>query len=247
MNPAILNALDFAQGPLFRAAFALLVLGVIRNALLAAFDAVTAYLALGGGPRFWHKLRLRIAWHVAPSFLLRSANAPHANFAYHVLLDALALIFRIGAIIIPTFMIAHVHLWERGLGLSWPVLSATVTDVGALITIVTGAALFLGRLYSSTIRDIEPPWTFAKPLILVLPFFTGFLAMHPQWSPLSWHFVMLLHVCSACLVFIMIPFARLLASMHMSITDVLPEAAWMPDQDHTSTPQFARPETGVTS
>jgi len=33
---------------------------------------------------------------------------------------------------------------------------------------------------------MEPGWTFFKPLILLMPFVTGFLAMHPTWNPIDY-------------------------------------------------------------
>ena len=81
----------------------------------------------------------------------------------------------------------------------------TLLAVGtvAIVTIVGGFALLLGRIYSPLLRRMEPAWTFVKPLILIIPFLTGFLSMRPAWSPIDYHVVMLLHVLSASLVFVM--------------------------------------------
>ena len=64
---------------------------------------------------------------------------------------------------------------------------------------------------------------------MLLPFVTGVLAMHPKWCPLDYHVVMLLHVLSACLVIAILPFARLF-SLHVRLSQVLPEAAWNPEE-----------------
>lgn len=212
---------------MFRAAFALLVLGVLRNLILAASDIIAAYVSVSDKREFRQKLRWRLLWGIAPSVVLQQHRpTTRGMFAYHLTLCCLSLIMRIGAILVPAFMVAHVYLWERGLGISWPALPGDIADALAVITIIAGSLLFLGRLYSPTLRNIEPVWSFFKPLILILPFASGFLAMHPLMSPFDYHFVMLIHVLSACAVFVLIPFGRLMSCMHVRVTDLIPEADW---------------------
>lgn len=231
MNENIFRALEFAQGSIFRASFALLVLGLLRYAVLSLSDSVAAYMTAPARGTFWRKFWLRILWMLFPSVVLRrhgrAANTP--MFAYHVVLCCLSLILRAGVIFVPIFMVAHLVLLERAFGLQWAALPGTLADTLAVITIVAGVLLFFGRLYSPMLRRVEPAWTFLKPLILIVPFITGFIAMHPLWSPLDYHFVMLLHVLSACAVMVMIPFGRLLSCMHTRLTDMVPETAWRPE------------------
>lgn len=157
-------------------------------------------------------------------------NESAALEAYHKFVITLSIIFRFGALAIPAFMVAHVYLWERLLGTAWPSIPARISDVMSVVTVVAGVGVFLGRIYSPMIRAIDPPWAFLKPLILLVPFLTGLLAMHPTWSPAEYHVTMLLHVVSAAVVFIMIPFARMLSFLHRPIDEVLPELAWPADE-----------------
>lgn len=225
--------LELAEGPIFRCAFALLVLGVLRAGLLAGSDAMAAYLTTPPQLRrsiFWPKVRERLLWFLLPAAsatarpLLRSGG--HAFFAYHLALSAVSLLFRTGVVVVPTFMVAHVYLWERGLGLSWPAFPGPLADVLALVTVVSGVVVFLGQVYSPIRRRLEPAWSFLKPLLLVLPFASGFLAMHPTWSPLSYQMVRLIHVLSASLVFVLVPFTRLLSGVHTPLLRPRPELAW---------------------
>lgn len=228
LNDGALFLQNLAQGPLFRFAFALLALGLLRVAVLGLSDVVGAYLTLPDRREFWRKLRQRVLWFVFPSLVLREAGLGGGPglFAYHVALSCTSLIFRLGVLLVPAFMAAHVRLWERGLGLSWPALPGTLADVLAVITIVAGFVLFLGRIYSPVLRSIESPWSFLRPLALLVPFLTGFLAMHPAWCPLDYSVVLLLHIVSAALVFVLIPFTRLLSSLSVPLTRVVPAAAW---------------------
>ena len=228
MNDPDLFILKLAEGPLFRCAFALLVLGVLRTALLSLSDAVGGYLTARERAEFWHKVWQRLLWFIYPSLLLgrKGVGGGAATYAYHLGLSAVSLVFRLGMILVPAFMVAHVYLWQRGLGVSWAALPGPVADFLAVVTMAAGVILFFGRLYSPVLRRLDPAWTFLKPLALLVPFLTGFLAMHPTWSALDYHAVRFLHIVSASVVFILVPFARLLAPVHTPLTRVVPDAAW---------------------
>ncbi len=220
--------LDWASGPIFRFAFVLMVLGVLRAIGLALSDTVAGYLTTPDRDEFRRKLRWRILWFVFPCIVVReSGRCPgRGAFIYHAVLCSISLVFRTAAIVLPIFMMEHVYLWERGLGVNWGSIPSKVADVLGVVTLITGLALFLGRLYSPMLRKLEPPWSFLKPLILLLPFASGMLAMHPQWSPFDYHVMMLVHILSAALVMVMIPFGRLMNFLHVRLVSVIPEAEW---------------------
>lgn len=228
MNENVLLLLDFAQGPLFRCAFALMMLGLSRNIALAISDVVAAYLTIEDKPVFWRRLRQHAWWFFFPCVVLRAARPGGGTrmFVYHAGLCVVSLIFRGAAILVPVFMVAHVYLWERGVGVAWPTMPVGLADTLSLVTIAAGLVLFLGKLYSPVLRKIEPGWSFLKPLILILPFATGVLAMHPTWSPIDYHLMLLIHALSAALVFVMVPFARMLACMNTPLEKIVPEAVW---------------------
>lgn len=229
MIGSVQSMLDFAEGPLFRFAFWLMVLAGLRALFLGASNMLGAYLTITDRAKFWSKVRLRFLWLTFPSLVLRDAGmgGSRAMHRYHTGLFATSLIFRLTVIILPAFMIEHVYLWERTLGIRWVTLSATAADTLAIIAIVTGLILFLGRLYSPLLRRLEAPWTFLKPLILVIPLASGMLAMHPAWSPIDYHVLRLIHASSAALVFVLIGFGRMLTSMHTPVTQIVPEAEWI--------------------
>ncbi len=237
LNETVYTALQIAEGPVFRLAFALLVLGALRYLFIHGADAVAAYLTTADTATFWRRLRLRVLWLTFPGIVLRQecGGGSTALFVYHLSLCCLSMVFRLTALLVPAFMVEHVYLWERNLGIAWPTLPLRLADILSIIAIVTGLTLFLGRLYSPVLRKIEPPWSFLKPLLIVLAFGTGMLAMHPTWNPFDYHVVLLIHVLSAAVVFMLIPFGRLLACMHVRLIDVVPDAAWdAPDEAATA-------------
>lgn len=220
--------LDWAGGPIFRFAFTLMVLGVLRAVCLAVSDTVAGSLTTPDRDEFRRKLRWRVLWFTFPSVVLRERGLcpTRASFAYHSALCCTSLVFRFSAIVLPAFMVEHVYLWERGLGLNWGSIPTSIADVLGIVTIVAGLTLFFGRMYSPVLRKIEPAWAFLRPLILLLPFASGMLAMRPAWCPVDYHVMMLIHLLSAALVMVMIPFGRLLNFVHVQLVNVVPEARW---------------------
>jgi hypothetical protein len=236
MDRSIVVALEIAEGPILRFALGFAFLALARNILLSLSDAAAAYFAASDRSPWWHKVRLRLTWLVFPTVVFHQGGyLPTAGqFLYHTFFSCVSLIFRVCAILVPTFMVAHVFLWEQALGISWPAFPGKLADTLSYVTIVTGLVLFLGRIYSPTLRKLEPAWAFLKPLILLVPFVTGVLAMHPTWCPLDYHVIMLAHVLSAAFVIAILPFARLFR-LQVSLASVLPTAAW------TYTPDGAEP------
>ncbi len=227
MNSDLSAALDLVQGPVFRFAFALMLLGLMRQAIICLIEAAATRVMSGHTGAVMTRMRQRVVWRVMPHVLLRRhwSGGPGWEF-YHVVLSLVYLVLRISAVLVPVFMVAHVYLWERVLGFAWPAMPGRLSDWLTITTIVCGLLVFLGRLYSPLLRKVEPVWSFVTPLFLIFPFTTGLLAMHPTYSPLSYQAVMLLHVLSATLAFVLVPFAGLLSFMHTPITRWVPEAGW---------------------
>ena len=227
MDRTVLAMLDLAEGPVFRFAFALMIFGLIRNVLLSGSDAVGAYLTLSDRAAFRRKFRDRLLWQVVPSLVLkhyRGGGGP--MLGYHVAICCVSLVFRFAVVLLPVFMVAHVYLVRSNVGLAWPTFAAQFADALSVTIIGLGSLLFFMRVYSPMLRRFEPSWTFLKPLILIIPFITGTLAMHPAWCPLDYYAMRLLHVLSASVVFALVPFARMLSCVHTRLGDLVPEAAW---------------------
>ncbi len=231
MSDTTLFLLDLAEGPLFRVAFSLLVLGLLRAGAFAVADLIGGWLTALDGREFAGKLGWRLLWWFFPARVLRQVfpGQTPGDRIYLSLVGAAATVFRVGVVLVPTFMLAHVYLWERAFGQSWPAWPGPVADGLTLVTMSAGLVAFFGRLYSPLLRRVEPPWAFLKPLLLLLPFVTGYLSMHPTMFSLDYYVLRLAHVLSAELVFVLIPFARLLMPLHPRLVDLLPAVAWRPE------------------
>lgn len=84
-----------------------------------------------------------------------------------------------------------------------------MADFLSLFTIACIFILLGFRLFSRRHRAMSTLIDYALLILIFLPFATGFLASHPAINPFPWDIMMLTHLLSAELLFIIIPFTKL--------------------------------------
>ncbi len=208
--------LDLARGPIFQFSFALMMLGLLRHAALTLM-CIRRIVARAGNPKvaYGTALRATLLWLF-----------PFKKLNNRITYSITSVIFHIGLIITPIFLAAHILLWQRGIGLSWPGISNSTADVSTVITIVSGIGLIIGRAASRNSRAISRFQDFLLPILLIIPFLSGLLAGHPALNPFSYQATMLIHVMSGNLIFILIPFTKLAHAILLPATQLVSEAAW---------------------
>ncbi len=115
-------------------------------------------------------------------------------------------VFHLCLLGIPLFLYAHNMLWQEAFGFSLPSISDGLADILTMVLFACVAFLFLRRLIRPEVRILTTAWDYSLLLLTLLPFLTGFLAYH-QWGPYS--LMMLLHVLTAEVLLIIIPFSKL--------------------------------------
>jgi nitrate reductase gamma subunit len=189
----------FARGPLFALAFLIMLLGLIRLTLIQIYLLVT-----GKGRRLqnapWRKILAEAASWVVPIRHLIPGTRVFSVVSY---------LFHVGILVVPIFLADHIALWEKQFGIDLPSIDYSLADFLTLFTIacifvLLGFRIFLGRLRSMSRRS-----DYALLVLILLPFASGYLAMHPSYNPLPWDVMMLAHLLSAELLFILIPFTKL--------------------------------------
>ncbi len=115
-------------------------------------------------------------------------------------------LFHIAVIITPIFLLAHVILWEEGIGLSLWTLPEGVAD--ALTLVVLGSIVYFAvrRMTQAHVRYVTDWTDYAILIMVALPFLTGILA-HYQIFP--YRFMIILHILTGQAALVMIPFSRL--------------------------------------
>jgi hypothetical protein len=209
--------LEWARGPVFKFAFLLMVLALARNVVVEAVEIILA-IRRAGDKNIPYKVvfKTTIDWLIP--FKKMGVNRP----VYSVM----SVVFHVGLILTPIFLLPHIELWERGLGIAWPSIPHALADALTLVTIAAAIGLLAGRLSNRESRRISRVQDLVIPAMLVIPFITGFFAMHPAWNPADYNLVMFIHVMSANVIFVMIPFSKLGHIVLLPATQLVSEVGW---------------------
>jgi nitrate reductase gamma subunit len=187
---------DLARGPLVWVAFIVFTVGMliklIRLYTLSREKDKVVYNHLSLG---W---AARAVFHFLLPLNRSVANRP--------VFAATAYIFHIFLIIAPLFALAHAELIWQSWGINWPYLNETLIDYMTVIVILTGVLLLVRRFVDPTVKLLTTPMDIILLIATIAPFATAFLAYH-QWGP--YNLMVVLHILSAEVVLVLIPFTKL--------------------------------------
>lgn len=224
--------LDFVRGPLFRFSVAVLVLGLARNVILLVWGSVRAYRMTDDRNVPWRRaVRDTLDWLV-----------PVRHVVHRGWMSALSIVLHIGVIVVPVFLLAHIRLIHANTGLRWPALPMTVADLLTLLTIAVAFALVVIRVAQPPMRGLSRPQDYAIPILLAVPFISGFLATHHQLNPFAYDPTLLVHMLSAELLFLIAPFSKLSHMALMPLARAPSELAWRFPPDY---PEAVAKEIGT--
>jgi len=191
--------LQFAKGPLFIGTFMFMILGLARLVILQVMQIREAM----------NRLNDR---HFDVSSALRQLAewaVPVKHVHYRPFLSVVSFLFHIGLIITPVFLFGHIALLRSAAGLGWAALPGAVADALTLLTIVCGLILMGARIFETDAAALSEPQDYLLLLLLMTPFATGFMALHPWANPLSYNAVLLIHILSGEAIFVLIPLTKL--------------------------------------
>ena len=209
--------LEWARGPVFRFAFAVMLLGLLRLVVLNIIELISLSLrARDKRVPFKTVIRDTVKW----LFPFNRVSTDQLFFT------AVSFLFHICIIVVPIFLGAHIMLWERGLGIGWLTLNQGWADLLTIVAIATSLILFVRRVSTKLTRTLSRPQDYALPLLIAAPFITGYLAMHPAVNPFSYNPTMLVHVLTSNLILILIPFSKLSHAALFPATQLISEMGW---------------------
>ncbi|NQT40553.1 MAG: hypothetical protein HQ581_23880 [Planctomycetes bacterium] len=208
--------LAWARGPAFLFAFSFMLLGLTRLVALTAWETARAMRRAGN-----KTLPYRQVLTATLKWLL-----PFGKLKDRLLLSLTSLTFHIAILIVPVFLAGHIALWARGLGISWPAIPNPLADVLTIVAIIMAVALVIQRAAARPTRALSRFQDYAIPLVVAVPFVSGFLAMHPLASPFSYEATLFVHVMSANLVFVLIPITKLSHMVLIPGVQLVSEVAW---------------------
>jgi len=209
--------IEFGRGPLFRLAFSVMVLGLLRLIALTIVAIAEAYGRNSDRIVSWKAVARQTLGWLVPMGRLFSARPAYS---------AASVLFHVGLLAVPLFLAAHVRLWRAAAGFAWPSLPQRPADYLTLLTIVAGAGLLCGRMFQPSARALSRFQDYVWPPLLVLPFATGYICSHAALRPESYLEVMLVHVYSANLIMVMIPFTKIAHCVLAPFSHVVTAVAW---------------------
>jgi len=213
--------LDFARGPAFLFAFSFMILGLIRHLGLTIWEIARAMRR--AGDKTWPYRQVCIA---TLKWLL-----PVAKLKNELLFSLTSMLFHVAILIVPVFLGGHIVLWARGIGVSWSTISwmaipNPLADVLTVVAIVTAVALVIQRVAARATRTLSRFQDYALPLVIAVPFVSGFFVMHPTINPFSYQATLFVHVMSANVVFVLIPITKLSHVVLLPSVQIVSEVAW---------------------
>ncbi len=137
--------LEWGRGPIFRFAFILMALGLLRHIVMTAVGIIQALYRAGD-----RTIPYKTVFITTIQWLLPVKKLGN-RFWYSVTSVA----FHVGLILTPIFLLSHIDLWRRGLGIYWPSLPHIAADSLTLMTIAAAVGLLIGRLGNRESRRIS--------------------------------------------------------------------------------------------
>jgi len=209
--------LDFARGPLFRFSLAVLLLGLARILLLDLTAAYSAYRKAGDKTLPWGFIvRRTVQW----------AFPVNRVFTSRPLYSILSMLFHVGLLITPLFLFAHIELWRGAVGFGWFSIPKNIADVLTILTIACGLLLLVGRISSKASRFISRKQDYLWPVLLIVPFMTGYVCANGNVGPSAYQYSMLIHLLSAEAILFLLPFTKIAHCVLMPLSQFISNLAW---------------------
>ena len=211
--------LEWARGPVFRMCFLIMVLGLARVVFLSTLNVVSIIRAS-------RKNRRQVPWGEIIGATLKWIIPFKKGVEQRAIFSITSMLFHVCIIVAPIFLGAHILLWERGLGIGWPAIGNLAADYLTLVAIVAGVVIFVQRVGARASRAISRAQDYLLPLLIVIPFASGYLAMHPWINPFDYTSTMFVHVMSGNLIFLLIPCTKISHVVLFPGTQLVSELGW---------------------
>lgn len=207
--------ISFAEGPLFALTFLIMILGLARHVVIQIYSlAVRKGRRLRNAP--WKKIAVEtMSWAFPVRHLIKGT----------IFFSITSFVFHIGAILVPLFLADHIVRWEAFLGVDLPSIGKGLADFLTLLTIFCVLLLLGWRIFVARVRAMSRTIDYWLLLFILVPFASGFLAAHPGVNPFPWEVMMLTHLLSAELLFVLVPFTKL-AHVVLFVFDRISAVHW---------------------
>jgi nitrate reductase gamma subunit len=196
-----MTLLDFARGPAFYWAFAIMIAGILwRLAGIVFFTGERDISKPKETGRIAAGLRVVALRSVPPHELEKNITFQHfTGYVWHI-----------GFFITFLFLGAHMPFIRSMLGFAWPNLPNGVILVVSAITLGILLTLYVRRIFHPVLKVITDADDHVSVLLTMLPLITG-VAAFAHWSPFGVRYenVLAIHILSICALMIWLPFGKI--------------------------------------
>jgi nitrate reductase gamma subunit len=194
-----------------------MILGLLRILILEIWGAVEAHRRAGDP---------KMPWGLAVRRTLQWLFPVKRGLNQRPVYSVISIVFHVGLILVPLFLYAHVQLWKGSLGFGWFTLSEPLADALTVTTIVGALALLIGRVASRNSRFLSRKQDYLWPLLLLLPFVTGYVCANLGVGAATYQTFMLIHILSGNLIFLLLPFTKIAHCVLMPLSQFIMTIAW---------------------
>jgi nitrate reductase gamma subunit len=115
-------------------------------------------------------------------------------------------VYHVGLVVTPLFLAGHVVILKERWGINWPTIPMALADALTIAVMVGTVCIAIRRVGLPEVRILTTMYDFFLLFITVLPFVSGFLAVHHFGDYVFWNYV---HILSGMALLIAIPFTKL--------------------------------------
>ena len=191
--------IEFARGPLFRIALSFMVLGLVYRTVVSVLQVVNAWRLAGD-----REIPIGQVVKDTLSWLM-----PVRLFNQRPVYSIASIVFHVGIIIVPLFLLGHVVLLAGILPAAWPTLGDGTADVLTLAMLAALIVMLVGRLSSPNWRRLSHTSDFAMLTLFGLMVLSGYLAANPTMSPFPARTMVLGHILLGNAVLFLFPVSKL--------------------------------------
>jgi nitrate reductase gamma subunit len=193
-----MDFLAWVRGPMFDAAVAIFVVGIIWRLvelLMLGREASLSETRASGVSAGFRTIVNR-SWP-DPGTFKRSGTTLMGGYIFHI-----------GFFIALLLFVPHIELFHATLGLRWPGLPTPVVDAVAVVSIVTMIAVLIHRIAHPVMRFLSTSQDYFVWAVTFLPLLTGYLAFHRIINP--YPLALSIHILSIELLLVVFPFTKLM-------------------------------------
>ena len=198
-----MSLLDFARGPALYWSLIIMVAGILLRLAGALLLRRSKPLSK---PRSERTVRAGLRTVLTRFWL-------HEPLGKRVMLQQVTgYVLHIGLFVLILLYVPHIEFIRGLTGLNWYGLPNNLIHIASAVTIVMMIYLLIRRLKNPVLRRISGPDDYISWLVTFLPLLTGVMAYGHIGLGLRYETVLALHILTVCVLFVWIPFGKL---MHM--------------------------------